>query len=83
MQGGWKETRGVQRPISGRMPVSESRVAPLNPYETKRRKAPSGTSHQVREWFVAEGTGQGSYVLCLGAKLELSFRTPDVHSNLR
>ena len=55
-KGGWKETRGVQRPIFDRMPVSESRVAPLNPFETKRKKAPSGTSHQVRKWFVAEGT---------------------------
>ena len=38
MKGGWKETRGVQRPISGHRPVSESRLASLNPFETKRKR---------------------------------------------
>lgn len=40
VKGGWKETRGVQRPISAETPVSESRMAWLNPFETKRKKAP-------------------------------------------
>jgi hypothetical protein len=39
-KGGWKETRGVQRPISAETVVSESRMAPLNPFETKRKKTP-------------------------------------------
>ena len=34
MKGGWKETRSVQRPISGLSPVSQSRIASLNPFET-------------------------------------------------
>ena len=54
VKGGWKETRGVQRPISGQQSVSKSRMASLNPFETKRKKAPSGTSSRVRDWFVAE-----------------------------
>jgi hypothetical protein len=57
VKGGWKETRGVQRPISAETPVSESRMVSLNPFETKRKKAPSGTSYRVREWFVAERKG--------------------------
>ena len=42
MKGGWKETRGVQRPISAETSVSESRMVLLNPFETKRKKAPKG-----------------------------------------
>ncbi|MGO4917722.1 hypothetical protein [Pseudogemmobacter sp. W21_MBD1_M6] len=53
-KGGWKETRGVQRPTSTETPVSESRTASLNPFVTKRKKALSGASSRVREWFVAE-----------------------------
>ena len=49
MKGGWKETRGVQRPISAETPVSESRMASLNPSETKRKKAHSGALSRVRE----------------------------------
>ena len=56
MKGGWKETRGVQRPISAETPVSESRMASLNPFETKRKKAPSGTSSRVCNVQVAEGS---------------------------
>ena len=48
VKGGWKETRGVRRPISGQRPVSESRMASLDPFETKRKKAPLGTSSRVR-----------------------------------
>ena len=55
VKGGWKETRGVRRPISGQRPASESRMASLNPFETKRKKAPSGTSSQVCDVQVAEG----------------------------
>ena len=55
MKGGWKETRGVQRPISAETPVSESRMAPLNPFETKRKKVASGTSSRVFYVQVAEG----------------------------
>ena len=57
MKGGWKETRGVQRLISAEVPVSESRMASLNPFETERKKAPSGTSSRVREWFMADRQG--------------------------
>ncbi len=57
VKGGWKETRGLQRPILAKLPVSESRMASLNPFETKRKKAPLGTSYRVREWFVAEREG--------------------------
>ena len=57
MKGGWKETRGVQRPISVEIPVSESRIAPLNPFETKRKKAPSGTSSRVCDVQVAGRQG--------------------------
>ena len=57
MKGGWKETRGVQRPISAETPVSESRMALLNPFETKRKKAPSGTSSRVCDVQVAETKG--------------------------
>lgn len=63
VKGGWKETRGLQRPISAKTPVSESRMASLNPFETKRKKAPSGTSSRVCEWFVAEGMGLRSNLL--------------------
>ena len=63
MKGGWKETRGVQRPISAEIPVSESRIAPLNPFETKRKKAPSGTSSRVCDVQVAVGTGLASNLL--------------------
>lgn len=49
VKGGWKETRGVQRPISGHRPVSESRMAPLNPFETERKKALLGASAWVRD----------------------------------
>ena len=55
MKGGWKETRGLQRPISAETPVSESRLASLNPFETKRKKAPSGTLSRVCNVQVAEG----------------------------
>lgn len=54
MKGGWKETRRLQRPISRKSLVSESRMASLNPFETKRKKALAGASSRVREWFVAE-----------------------------
>jgi hypothetical protein len=57
VKGGWKETRGVQRPISAEKPVSESRMAPLNPFETKRKKAPSGASSRVCDVQVAERLG--------------------------
>ena len=56
-KGGWKETLGVQRPIPAEMPVSESRMASLNPFETKRKKAPQGTSSRVCNVQVAEGMG--------------------------
>jgi hypothetical protein len=55
VKGGWKETRGVQRLISAKRPVSESRMASLNPFEPKRKKAHAGASSRVREWYVAEG----------------------------
>ena len=58
VKGGWKETRGVRRPISGQRPVSESRMASLNPFEPKRKKAHAGASSRVREWYVAEGMTQ-------------------------
>jgi hypothetical protein len=54
MKGGWKETRGVQRPTSTETPVSESRTASLNPFDTKRRKAPPGASSRVCNVQVAE-----------------------------
>ena len=57
MKGGWKETQSVQRPISARSPVSESRMASLNLFEPKRKKAPLGTSSRVCNVQVAEGTG--------------------------
>jgi len=41
-KGGWKETRGVQWPISAKRPVSESRMTSLNPFETKRKKGHVG-----------------------------------------
>ena len=63
MKGGWKETRGVQRPISVETPVSKSRMAPLNPFKTKRKKAPSGTSSRVCDVPVAEGMGLTSNLL--------------------
>ena len=55
-KGGWKETLGVQRPIPAEMPVSEGRMASLSPFETKRKKAPSGPSSRVYDVQVAEGT---------------------------
>jgi hypothetical protein len=57
MKGGWKETQGVQRPISAKKPVSESRMAWLNTFETKRKKAPHWTSSRVCDVQVAEGVG--------------------------
>ena len=63
MKGGWKETRGIQRPISAKPPVSESRMASLNPFETKRKKALSGASSRVRDVQVAEGMGLTSNLL--------------------
>ena len=63
VKGGWKETRGVRRPISGQRLVSESRMAQLNPFEPKRKKARTRASSRVREWFVAEGTGPASNLL--------------------
>ena len=57
VKGGWKETRGVQRLISAKRPVSESRMASLNPFEPKRKKAHAGASSRVREWYVAERVG--------------------------
>ena len=63
VKGGWKETRGVQRLISAKRPVSESRMASLNPFEPKRKKAHAGASSRVREWYVAEGTRLGSNLL--------------------
>ena len=55
VKGGWKETRGLQRPIPAEMPVSESRMASLNPFETKRKKAPTGASSRVCGLQMAEG----------------------------
>lgn len=49
------ETKAVQRPKIGVSPVSEVRIPPPNPFETKRKKAPSGASSRVRELKVAEG----------------------------
>ena len=66
VKGGWKETRGVRRPISGQRPVSESRMASLNPFEPKRKKAHAGASSRVREWFVAEGANLAPNSLCGG-----------------
>ena len=63
MKGGWKETRGLQRPISAETPVSESRMASLNHFETKRKKAPSGTSSRVCDVQVAERMGLTSNAL--------------------
>lgn len=57
VKGGWKETRGVRRPISDQRPVSESRMASLNPFEPKRKKAHAGASSRVCDWFVAEEVG--------------------------
>ncbi len=57
VKGGWKETRGLQRPISGEIQFSESRMASLNPFETKRKKAPSGTSSRVCNVRVADREG--------------------------
>ena len=54
VKGGWKETRGVQRQISAKRPVSECRMASLNPFEPKRKKAPLGTSSRVFDVQVAE-----------------------------
>ena len=63
MKGGWKETRGLQRPISAETPVSESRMASLNHFETKRKKAPSGTSSRVCDVQVAEEVGLATNAL--------------------
>ena len=63
MKGGWKETQGVQRPISATSPVSESRMALLNPFETKRKKVPSGTSSRVYDVQVAEEVGLATNAL--------------------
>lgn len=63
MKGGWQETRGVQRPTSTETPVSESRTASLNPFDTKRKKALSGASSRIRDMQVAEGTGLPSNLL--------------------
>ena len=57
VKGGWKETRGVQRPISAETPVSESRMASLNPFETKRKKAPQRAPSSLS----ASVGGGGSY----------------------
>gem|GEM_PF-6904031 len=57
VKGGWKETRGVWRPISAKRPVSESRMTSLNPFELKRKKARNGASSWVREWFMAVRQG--------------------------
>ena len=62
VKGGWKETWGVRRPISGQRPVSENRIASLNPFE-KRKKTRNGASSRVCEWLVAEGTGLVSNLL--------------------
>jgi len=42
VKGGWKETKGVQRPILAEDPVSESRIASLNPFETKEKRPHKG-----------------------------------------
>ena len=81
VKGGWKETPCVQRPISGKRPVSENRMASLNPFETKRKKAPSGTSSRVREWFVAEGVRHVSNSLT--CKLLQVSTMPDRFETLR
>lgn len=65
VKGGWKETRRIQRPISAGAPVSESRMASLNPFETKRKKAPRGTSFRVCDVQVAEGISLAANSLSL------------------
>ena len=57
VKGGWKETRGFQRPITSQQPVSESRMASRNPFETKRKKARIMASSWVRDVKVAEREG--------------------------
>ena len=58
-------TIGVQRPISGILPVSEGRSPGLNPFETKRKTGPVRPQHRFRQVKVAEGAGPGSDVLHL------------------
>lgn len=42
MKGGWKETPGVQRQISGQWPVSESRMVFLTPLNQKEKRPSMG-----------------------------------------
>jgi hypothetical protein len=81
VKGGWKEAQGVQRPILAETPVSESRMASLNPFETKRKRALTGASSRVRDVQVAEGMGLRSYllqILCvISEHKDTSTRLPD------
>ena len=52
-----KETKGIQRPETGVAPVSAVRSNRLNPFETKRKKAPSGASDRFCNLLLAEGGG--------------------------
>ncbi|WP_445944358.1 hypothetical protein, partial [Roseicyclus sp.] len=63
VKGGWSETQGVQNPISAETPVSESRMALLNSFETKIKKARQGTSSRVFDVQVAERMGLTSNAL--------------------
>ena len=77
VKGGWKETLGLQRPISAETPASESRMASLNPFETKRKKAPSGTSSQVCDVQVAERLAKlagGVAVIKVGGATEIEVK---------
>ena len=55
--GAQRETRAIRRPIPRQAPVSEGRMALPTPFETKRKKAPSGTSSRVCDVQVAETKG--------------------------
>ena len=57
VKGGWKETRGVQRLISAKRPVSEGRSNYLTPFETKRKKGPRWTHNVLFILKVADGVG--------------------------
>jgi hypothetical protein len=68
LKDGWKETQGVQRLISAKTPVSEGRMASLNPFEAKGEKAPQGTSSRVCDVHVAEGVTQAPNSLLEGQR---------------
>ena len=73
MKGGWKETRGVQRLILAKSSVSESRMVSLNPFETKRKKDPLGTSSRVCDVQVAEGVSQTPNSLGGALRVQMMF----------